>query len=323
MGIAVAVLLLSLITGFSQIKTQGLAWQEAHYAPRLAAMIQGTAPAPDQYRLLSDGLAAATVRLAESAGLPRPVGLTFVVLRLAQNLLLFSLAWVYYRRLGIAPYPLLLGLSALAWGMTQANYGADLGFSAFTDVLLYLCAAIALLEGRPRWIIAIAAVAALNRESSVLLPFVALACAVRRTPVLRLERSIAGPALAALSVWVLLYVGLVLIFGARPFLPFVATPGLAMLKYNLSHGEAWGHAVGTLGIVPVLALLSWRGWPPLLKPLFWSVVPLWCIAHLFCAPLDQSRVLLLPQVLVFIPGLLGGLAWWREQRENDVPGLLV
>ena len=324
-SIAIALILLSLITGFSQIKTEGLAWQEARYWPRLEAVARGTAPAPDQYRLLTDRAVVATVRAAEWSGLPRPVGLSFVALRLIQNLLLFGLSYAFYRKLGIPAYSALMGLSALAWGMTQANYGSDLAFNAYTDILLYLAAAIVLLEGRYSWLIPVTALAALNRESSIFLPYMAVACALRTTPRLSLNMTVAAPALAAIVVWGLLFTGIHLSLGARPWALHEsgAAPGLSMLRYNLTHGDAWGHTAGALGILPVLALLSWRGWHPLLIPLFWSVVPAWYIAHLFCAPLDQSRVLLLPQILVFIPGMLGGLAWWRQRQDQRLPGLLA
>lgn len=323
--IALALILLSLITGFSQIKTEGLAWQEANYWPRLEAVAKGNAPAPDQYRVLTDRLVVVAVEAAEALALPRPVGLTFVALRLLQNLLLFVLAYAFYRRLGIPPYPAVLGLSALAWGMTQANYGADLGFNASTDTLLYLGAALALVSGRPAWLVPITAIAALNRESSILIPYMALAFAVRRETRLTLDKAIAGPAFAALVVWCLLFTALHVSLGQRPWALHEsgAAPGLEMLRYNLTNGAAWAHGFGMLGILPLLALMSWRGWAAPLKPIFWSVVPLWCIAQLLCAPLAQSRVLLLPQVLVFIPGVLCGLAYWRERRENDVPGLLA
>jgi hypothetical protein len=113
--------------------------------------------------------------------------------------------------------------------------------------------------------------------------------------------------------------------GARPWALHAsgAAPGLSFLHYNLTNRDAWEHGFGMMGILPLLALLSWRGWAAPLRPIFWSVVPLWCVAALFCAPLDQSRVLLLPQVLVFVPGVLCGLAYWRERRENNAPGLLA
>jgi hypothetical protein len=323
--IILALILLSFITGFSQIKTEGLAWQEANYWPRLEAVAKGTAPAPDQYRVLTDRLVVVVVKSAEALGLPRPVGLTFVALRLAQNLLLFGLAFIFYRKLGIHPYSAVLGLSALAWGMTQANYGADLGFNASTDVLLYLGAAVALVSERYAWLVPITAVAVLNRESSILIPYMALAFAVRREPRLTLDKAIASPALAALALWCVLFVALHVSLGARPWALHEsgAAPGFSLLHYNMKNPAAWEHGFGMVGILPVLALLSWRCWPPALKGIFWGVVPLWCAAAFFFAPLDQSRVLLLPQVLVFIPGVLCGLLYRREGQGKRAPGLLA
>lgn len=323
--IATALILLSLITGFSQIKTEGLAWQEANYWPRLEAAALGNASAPDQHRILSDRFVVFAVRTMAALGIPRPVGLTFVSLRILQNLVLFGLAFAFYRKLGIHAYPATLGLSALAWGMTQSNYGADLGFSAYTDIILYIGAAIALLYERPGWLIPIAAIAVLNRESSILIPYMGIAAGVRFTPRMTLDRTIAMPGFAALAVWTLLFAVLHFVVGSRPWSLHEsgAAPGLPLWQYNLTHGDTWGHAVGALGLIPALALISWRGWHPLLRPLFWSVAPAWCLAHLFVAPLDQSRALLLPQILIFIPGLLCGLTFWRHRREERLPGLLA
>jgi hypothetical protein len=260
-----------------------------------------------------------------SLRIPRPVGLTFVALRLFQNLLIFGMAYIFYRKLGIQAYAVVLGLSALAWGMTQANYGADLGFNASTDVLLYLGAALALVHGRYGWLVPITVIAVLNRESSILIPYMALAFAVRRKPRLSLERRIAAPAFAALAVWCVFFIALHALLGARPWAldESGAAPGLSLLRYNATNPHAWEHGFGAVGFLPVLALLSWRYWPSVLKTIFWSVVPLWCVGTVCFASIEQSRVLLLPQVLVFVPGVLCGLARWREARENKPTGLLA
>ena len=319
-AVVVALVLLSLIVGFSQIKTEGLGWQEAHYWPRLEAVVAGEAPAPWQYRVLTDNLVVVVCRAAETIGIPRPVGLSFVALRLLQNMALFVLAFFYYRKLGLHAYAVVIGLSALAWGMTQSNYGSDLAFNAYTDILFYLGAALVLLHRRYEWLIPITVLAALNRETSGLLPVMALVCAVPLFHAARPDHDLRRNAVIALGLYIAIQMVLWLNFGAREWVlhPSGATPGLSMLRYNLGNDAAWGHVVGTLGIVPVLALLSYRVWHPLLRPLFWAVVPVWLLIHLFCAPLDQSRVLLLPQVLVFIPGMLCGLAYWQETQE-DLP----
>lgn len=320
-----ALLLLSLITGFSQIKTEGLAWQETHYLPRLEAVVSGSAPAPGQYRILTDGLVVAACRGAGALGVPRSIGTTFVALRLLQNIALFLLAYLYFRRLGIGAYAAVLGLSALAWGMTQANYGSDLGFNAYTDILFYLCAALVLLEKRYRWLYPIAIAAALNRETSGLLPVMALACAISPRPRLALDRAIARPALVSLCLYGLVFVLLRAAFGWREWagLEAGASPGPDFLLYNLRNDAAWGHAFGVLGIMPVLALLSYRSWRPILRPFFWSVVPAWFLLHLLLAPLDESRVLLLPQILVFIPGMLCGLQDVCARDATSPRGLLA
>ena len=309
-----ALLLLSLIVGFSQIKTEGLGWQEANYLPRLEAVVAGEAPAPWQYRVLTDNLVLVVCRAAEAMGIPRPVGLSFVALRLLQNMALFVLAFFYYRKLGLHAYAVVIGLSALAWGMTQSNYGSDLAFNAYTDILFYLGAALVLLQRRYEWLIPITVLAALNRETSGLLPVMALACAAPLFHTARPNHDLLRNAVTALGLYAAIQLVLWLYFGIREWAvhPAGTTPGLSMLRYNLGNDAAWGHVAGTLGIVPVLALLSYRVWHPLLRPLFWAVVPLWLLIHLFCAPLDESRVLLLPQILVFIPGMLCGLAHWEK-----------
>ena len=320
-----ALVLLSLITGFSQIKTEGLAWQEANYLPRLEAAANHTAPAPWQYRVLTDRLVLAVCHLAVDLGLPRPIGLTFVTLRLLQNLALFGLAFVFYRRLGIGAFLAILGLSAVAWGMTQANYGSTLAFAAYTDLLLYLAAALALLEGRYRWIVPITLVAALNRETSGLIPVMALAYAYARKREGHAGRDVARPAALALGLYFLIFAGLRLGYGVRPWVgdETGADPTFGFLLHNLTNDTAWGHAAGVLGIIPILALLTYRMWHPLLRPVFWSVAPAWILIHLLLVPLGESRALLLPQLLIFIPGLLCGIQHLREHPTHDPDGLLV
>jgi hypothetical protein len=324
-AVAAALVLLSLLTGFSQIKTEGLTWQEAHYLPRLEAVAAGTAPSPWQYRVLSDRVVLAMCNAASSLGLPRPNGTALVVLRLLQNLALFLLAWIYYRRLGLAPYTCLLGLSAVAWGMTQANYGSDLAFNMYTDLLLYVAAAMVLLGDRPFWLIPLTLIAALNRETSGLIPVMALARAVSFMPHLAVRRSIATPALIALATFCAITAGLRLAYGARPWvgLEAGASPATGFLVHNLTNHAAWVHGAGVLGILPLLALLAYRAWHPLLRPLFWSVAPLWCLAHLVLAPLSESRVWLLPQVLIFVPALLCGIEHSRRNERPEPRGLLV
>jgi len=318
-ALVVALALLGLITGFSQIKTEGLGWQEANYVPRLEAVAAGEGPAPWRYRVLTDHVVVMACGVAEAAGLPRPAGLTFVALRLAQNFALFALAFYYYRKLDIHAYAALLGLSALAWGMTQSNAGTDLAFNAYSDILFYLLGALVLLRRRYHWLIPLTVLAALNRETSGLLPAMAAASALPFFGAPQPRRDLLRIAAIAFVLYGSIQIALRLYLGPADWVahPSGAVPGFALLQYNLGNDMAWGRAAGTLGVVPALALAGWRWWHPALRPLFWAVAPAWIVIHLFCAPLEESRVLLLPLVLVFIPAMLCGIVQGLQPTDVE------
>jgi len=322
-AVVACALLLSLITAFNQVKAQGLSWQEEHYQARLEAVVAGEAPSPFQYRILSDSLTVAVYRLFERVGMPRPVGVAFVSIRVTQNLLLFLLAIAYYRRLGLSIYLGILGISALAWGMMQGNLESDLAIDTYTDLILYLWAGLTIVTGRVLWIVPITVLGTLNRETSGLVPVLLVAAylpphaADSRRPALGPGRvlSIAAVSLAAYG---LIFAGLRLYFGPREWVvhPTGAAPGLGMLWHNLSDAGTWVNLVGTLGLIPLLAVVSWRAWRWPLGAFFWAMVPAWLLIHLCFGPLAETRLVLVPLAMAFIPGALCGLMYFRGSENR-------
>ena len=155
-------------------------------------VMQGDAGDPWQYRLLSDYLAEALLRFVTWIGYPRPGISAFVLFRFLQNLLIFCLAALYYRKLGLNHYLTLLGMSILAWGMTHALYDSDLSFNLYTDIAFYLIAGILILKRKYVWTIPLVVLAAFNRETSGLIPFMLLAAyLVERPPGYKLRPVIA------------------------------------------------------------------------------------------------------------------------------------
>lgn len=315
-------LLLSFLTVFNQVKTLGLSWHEANYKARLDAIMAGEAPAPDQYRLLSNRPVAAAYGLAERLGVPRPVGTVMVAVRLFQNFILFLLALWYYRKLGIPLYAGLLGLSALAWGMTQSNYQSDLSIDAYTDMLVYLAAVLVLLSRRVGWLVPITLLGALNRETSGLIPLLPMALAYisGKTHVERIETSdpreastqrLLRTGVVCLALYLAVCMGLRGHYGERPWLSGSLWPQPA-LAYNLGNPRTWMHLIGIWGLVPVLALISIHTWPPALRAVFWAVVPLWTGAHFLYSTVETGRAMLLPLLLAFVPGALCGLCAARR-----------
>lgn len=302
-----AVVLLSLLAVFNQVKALGLSWQETHYTARLEAVLHGDAGSPWQYRLLSDAVTVAVYRCLEAVGVPRPVGVAFVGIRIVQNIVLLLLALYLYRLLGIGYYLGLLGAMALAWAMTQTNYNSDLSINLYSENILYLLAAIAVLRGRALWLPCITLVAALNRETSGLIPCLALAAlAPLPTGVLVPRAKVFQSLTAGLAIYGVVFVLLRLVLGARGWElhPDGAVQGWSLFVYNLGFLRSWVHLGATFGILPLLAFAGWRDWPRALQ--IWCVVlvPVWFVVHFFYGAVAETRLFLVPLVLVFTPGAL-------------------
>jgi hypothetical protein len=314
----IAAVLLSLIAGFNQVKAMGLAWQEEHYLPRLERVAAGEAGSPWQYRVLSDYAALGAVRTAEAAGVPRAAGVTFVAIRVAQNVAIFLLLFGYMRALGIGAYAALLGMMALAWAMTQANYNSDLAINTYSDVLFYLLAGWCVVR-RLAWpVLPITMLAALNRETSGLIPVMLLAAAYY-WPQGRERASAVRWGAASLAAWAVVFVGLRLWFGARGWEvhPSGTEQGIALLWYNLSFDRSWAHLAGTFSILPVLAWLGWRGAPDALRAFAVALLPVWITVHFLYSAVAETRLFLVPLVVVVIP--LAMLAVQRLPEGEAAP----
>jgi hypothetical protein len=120
-----------------------------------------------------------------------------------------------------------------------------------------------------------------------------------------------------LAVFVLVFIGLRWYYGPRPmFDVFGFRPGYGLFRYNTDRFVTWMQATLTLGLLPILAGIFYKRWPASLKAFFWAVVPLWLGIHFVAAVVAESRLLLVPQALVFIPGALLGLSSPPKPPEN-------
>ena len=55
-------------------------------------------------------------------------------------------------------------------------------------------------------------------------------------------------------------------------------------------------------------MIGYRKWPLELRAFFWVIVPVWFLVHAFGSVMAETRLLLVPQAMVFIPGALLCLA---------------
>ena len=314
-------LLLSLFTAFLHSKAMGLAYVEAYQVPRHLALLSGTAGNPWQYRVFSAWMVEAVHHAFDLLHVPHSLIAACLAVRVGQETLMFAVAWVYWRALGVAAHPALVGIAILGWSVSYANYGSDFQFNTYFDVLFYLLAGLAVVRGRWMWIVPITLLAALNRETSGFIPLLPLAAAWREAPEVR-ARAIRVTAIS-LAVYAVVFVALRWAYGHQELIvPYGHRPGLDLLSYNLRRARTWVQLGGTLSIVPILSLLTYRSWPRTLRAFGWLLVPAWVAIHWVIAVMAETRLLLVPMALVLVPGALLFGAQAADEAAR-VPGTRV
>jgi len=334
-------LLFGITTVFAHLKSlRGFEYLRTVQLERHSDIMQNRATGPSQYRVLPAYLAQAIAISLDVVGLNRitmtalgerreaeGIVLAFILLRLMIDTALFTLAFLYYRKIGIGFYATFIGLSLLVLSITQSSFNSDLAFSTYLDIVFYLSAALVIVAKKHLWILPITVIATLNRETSGLIPFMLLGYGLTS----RDEDIDSGKAVVLSLISLLLYgaVFTSLRFGSGmdPFSGgasllgwsesssnyLVEWParfgGIAMmgLAYNLSSVLTYLQLAATFGVLPIMALLSRAQWPKVLNCFLGAIVPLWILLHLLFGRLEETRLLLVPHVLVIIPGALFGL----------------
>jgi hypothetical protein len=286
---------------------------------RHAVIMKGTAGNPRQYRVLSEYLVEGLIRTLRNFNVPRPVASAFISFRILENILIFLLASIYYRKLGLNIHATLIGLSLLAWAMTHSLYESALQFDTYADVIFYLLAAVTILSEKYVGFLLVSGAAALNRETSGLIPFMIISNQLfSKSKSVRNKRAMAV-FLTSLCLYIIVYVSIRLSFGKQPLHEgYGLRPGFEYFMFNVSRYTSWFYLFATLGILPIMSVLSIRHCPMSLQAFFWGIVPIWVLVHLFFGFIAETRVFLVPLALVFVPGALFG-AVVQDQNELSSP----
>lgn len=316
--IVVSIMVLSVIVVAGQIEDVGFRFINVQQIKFHQKMLDGIAGNPWQYRILSDILLVPFRKVFWRLGIPNPDASAFITFRFAQSLLILASAGIYYKKLGIYPLLNLIGLSILAWGMSYSLYDSELSFNTFFDVAFFLIAAILLLDQKFIWIIPLTVLAALNRETSILIPVMLAALAIfgiNDTSHRTLPIVYAG---IAMTIFLIIFIGLRLYYGEQSFISAYGNyPGISTLYFNLVRWITWQQIFLTLGIIPLLAILAYKYYPKNLTIFFWTIVPAWFIVHLFAAIMAETRLLLVPQALIFIPAACFGAQAINGKKPNQ------
>ena len=140
--------LLAGVTVAAQIRqVGGVHYLEYEQILRHLDVMNGTAFDPWTYRVLSDLGVDALYNAVHWLGIGKPWNVAFISFRLVQNVAIFMLAALFYRRLGLSRVATAFGLGLIAWGMMFASAHSDswLQSSAVLAIATLLVLAAALL----------------------------------------------------------------------------------------------------------------------------------------------------------------------------------
>jgi hypothetical protein len=225
-----------------------------------------------------------------------------VLLHLAIFVLAFELysAWVANARL------ILFGFSWLAYSMGNSIRESDLSLNTYMDVAVYLTGLLIWTRSSSVWpLVPLIAVGALNRETSLLLPLIFLFRI--DSSAVRFEPARVVPVVVSLLTFAAVFFSIRLHYGYREPAIWQVPAGLSMLQLNLFSAQSrfsYMEMLGTVGILPFVALLGWRKLPSELRFLLLMVPPIWFGVHFWKAVAWESRLFLVPVVCVFLPATL-------------------
>jgi hypothetical protein len=231
---------------------------------------------------------------------------------------IFYLAWRLWAFFVKSKWLLFIGINFLALVLGNAVTAADLSFNTYMDIIFYLLTAnIIVYNKSPWWLVLITILAAFNRETGIMIPalyFISktdfTAFSFRKFNV----KSIVFPkkdtwffTICLYIVFISIFIGLRWYYGYQPQQTWKANAGLPMLKLNLigSAGiKAYLELIGTFGVIPLILIYKFKSFPHLLKKWFLFLVPVWFAVHYVSVVAYQTRLFMVPMVLVMLPMML-------------------
>ncbi len=239
----------------------------------------------------------------------------FLFFRFLQNVLIFYIAFLYYQSIGVRnPLLILTGICILSYAMAHSVFQSDLSFNTYFDIFFYLLGGWLIIREKYVWIIPLMFVAALNRETSLLIP------AMLVVPFIQWKRMIIPGnvlriATASVFAFFVVFIGVRVFYGYQPSEGIHGMKGFAdYLLFNIRFKRMYPELIGTLSFLPIMVLLFLRILPLLLQQWFWVVCPVWFAIHLAYSTAVETRLFLVPHALIFIPAFLYLIEDWYKRQ---------
>ncbi len=245
----------------------------------------------------------------------------FIAFRFFLNFLVFTLAfyvWYYFIK---NKWLLLFGLIFLSVGMGNAVIASDLTFNTYLDNVFYLLTAIVILYRKNvLWLLPITILAAFNRETAMLIPILYFISNLKVKSLSLRELFGSLKIWPGKNVWLFTFI-LTAVFacvfiGVTPKI-WKVPAGAQMIKLNLFStvaAKSYFEMLGIFSIIPLLILYKFKQFPIRLKLWFLAIVPIWFAVHIYSVVIYQTRLFLVPVILIFIPMFL----WLIENNTKRI-----
>ncbi|MEQ8471070.1 MAG: hypothetical protein RIC35_07790 [Marinoscillum sp.] len=272
---------------------------------------------PWQYRVLSPLLIQGGIIAYESFSDGRNSEIPFIALHYIQVFVLFYCFLVLLRKIPIQnPFLLFVGITLICYHMANSTFKSGLSIDTYFDVVFYLLAGIFVIKRKYFWIIPLSFIACLNRETSAFIPLMIFTPYIGKETFKSKQRWIAfvcsGFAYALAFLIPRIYFGLEPAKGIHGM-----TDPFDYLTFNLTYLRLYPLLIGTLSIIPLVVLLNLKKLKhPHLKTWFWLIVPIWLVIHFVKSNAVETRLFLVPQILIFVPSFLYLIDNWRMQKPK-------
>lgn len=271
----------------------------------------------------------AFVRLMQTPGAIKYM-LVFIFFRFIEHMLIFYLSWRLWAGFVKSKWLIFFGINFLALALGNAVTAADLSFNTYIDIILYLLTANIIVFNRNiKWLIPITILGAFNRETAILIPALYFISKTDLTAFNFSKFNIRDISFPGKNTWfytiflylifMSIFIGLRWYYGYQPQQVWKAEAGLPMLKLNLMSAagvKAYMELIGTFGVIPLIILYKFKSFPHLLKKWFLFLVPIWFAVHYISVVAYQTRLFMVPMVLIIMPMML----WLVERHirmQND------
>jgi hypothetical protein len=244
--------------------------------------------------------------------------IVFIFFRYLEHMGIFLLSYLFWCYFIKNHWLIFFGLMFMTLSMGNAVAVADLTFNTYIDIILYLLTACVIVYRKSQWwLLPIIILGAFNRETSIMIPFLYFITMTDFRSVNWKHFRISDVQFPKLQVWLItalayiiffsIFVGLRIHYGFRPQQVWKVPAGLPMLKLNLFSTiglKSYFEMIGTFAVIPLIILYKFRQFPYLLKLWFIAIVPVWFAVHLLTVVTYQTRLFLVPEILIFLPMML-------------------